>query len=71
MFAALVSMETIGDYCYAREARGVESFNACMRAAEDNSGNFNIVFVLLIAGVIAAVYFYNKGKSDSRKEGAE
>lgn len=57
--------ETIGDYCFNREQRGIESFDACMREAESGPGWLPI---FLIGAVALGIYLYNKGKSDQRAE---
>lgn len=57
------------DYCLGQEQRGLQAFDACMRELEKNAENWNWTFGLMIAGVIAAIYFYNKGRADREKEG--
>lgn len=59
--------EDLAGYCYSRELQGIEYFESCMRAAEENSDRGTLVIFLIVAGVLAAMYFYNKGKADSEK----
>ena len=60
----LASSEEQADYCLGQEQSGIQGFDACMRELERNSNQSGLVTLLIIAGVIAAVYFYNKGRSD-------
>lgn len=59
------SSEEQADYCLGQEQSGIQGFDACMRELERNSNQSGLITLLIIAGVIAAVYFYNKGRSDS------
>lgn len=63
------SSEEGADYCLGQEQSGIQSFSECMAEIERNSDQFGLVTLLIIAGVIAAVYFYNKGRSDAGKAG--
>jgi hypothetical protein len=55
------------EYCLAQESRGIQSFNACMDELERNGQQSTMMYVLIIAGVIAAVYFYNKVRAEGEK----
>lgn len=59
-----VVAENVGDYCYSRAQRGLDNFDQCMRDAEKGSEDLGMVVILIIAGIAASIYFYNRGKSD-------
>lgn len=66
--AVRASSEEQADYCLGQEQSHQQSFDACMRELERNSGQMGLVTMLVIAGIIAAVYFYNRGRSDQTRE---
>lgn len=66
--ALSASSEEQADYCLGQEQSGIQGFDACMRELERNSNQSGLITLLIIAAVIAAVYFYNKGRSDKDKE---
>lgn len=61
------AQETPGDYCMGQERYG-QSFDECMRQLEQNQQNMGLLGMVVVGGVIAAVYFYNKGRRDEAEK---
>lgn len=59
----VVWAETIGDYCLGREQDGIESFNSCMRDAEESSNHSGAVITFLVIAVIVGVFLYNRNQA--------
>lgn len=55
----------IGDYCFGREQQGIESFESCMRDAQERSDQTSAVMTFIVIGVIVATFIYSRSQTRS------
>jgi Ni/Co efflux regulator RcnB len=65
-----VLTENIGDYCLGREQDGIESFESCMRNAEERTDNNYALLTFIAIAVIVAIFFYNRSKTRAAEAAA-
>ncbi len=58
-----VRVENLGDYCLGRAQDRIESFDTCMRNAEEASDHNLTILTFLIIAIILAVVLYNRAQA--------
>ncbi len=58
----VVWAETIGDYCLGRAQDRIESFDACMRNAEESSDHFGAVLTFIVVAGLVSVFLYKRSQ---------